>query len=147
MTSKCSDQSARMRRLVWVLVGRTYHIFGNLMPRLMYINTLWQFTLFNRGSLRCLSNSYTMGCPPVRGDNPHALVSGLSYLQVDKHCITILYHLHQCRPCKVRKEANIRKRYNQVPHLTQDTTWVSNTNTVNITNKSLEVSKSRDISC
>ena len=30
-----------------------------------------------------LSNSYTMGCPPVRGDNPRALASGLSYVQVD----------------------------------------------------------------
>ena len=28
-----------------------------------------------------------MGCPPVRGDNPRALVSGLSYVQVDKHGI------------------------------------------------------------
>ena len=46
-----------------------------------------------------LSNSYTMGCPPVRGDNPRALASGLSYVQVDKHGITILYHPHQCRPC------------------------------------------------
>ena len=46
-----------------------------------------------------LNNSYTMGCPPVRGDNPRALASGLSYVQVDKHGITILYHLHQCRPC------------------------------------------------
>ena len=40
------------------------------------------------------SNSYTMGCPPVRGDNPRALASGLSYVQVDKRGITILYHLH-----------------------------------------------------
>ena len=40
-----------------------------------------------------------MGCPPVRVDNPRALASGLSYVQVDKHGITILYHLHQCRPC------------------------------------------------
>ena len=40
-----------------------------------------------------------MGCPSVRGDNPRALASGLSYVQVDKHGITILYHLHQCRPC------------------------------------------------
>ena len=39
-----------------------------------------------------------MGCPPVRGDNPRALASGLSYVQVDTHGITILYHLHQCRP-------------------------------------------------
>ena len=45
-----------------------------------------------------LSNTM-MGCPPVRGDNPRALASGLSYVQVDKHGITILYHLHQCRPC------------------------------------------------
>ena len=49
-----------------------------------------------------LSNSYTMGCPPVRGDNPRALASGLSYVQVDKHGITSLYHLHQCRPCPSR---------------------------------------------
>ena len=33
--------------------------------------------------------SFTMGCPPVRGDNPQALASGLSYVQVDKHGITI----------------------------------------------------------
>ena len=46
-----------------------------------------------------LSDSYTMGCPPVRGDNPQALASGLSSVQVDKHGITILYHLHECRPC------------------------------------------------
>ena len=39
-----------------------------------------------------------MGCPPVREDNPRALASGLSYVQVGKHGITILYHLHQCRP-------------------------------------------------
>ena len=36
-----------------------------------------------------LCNSYTMDCPPVRGDNPRALASGLSYVQVDKHGITI----------------------------------------------------------
>ena len=30
-----------------------------------------------------------MGCPPVRGDNPRALASGLSCVQVDKHGITI----------------------------------------------------------
>ena len=41
--------------------------------------------------LLLLSNNYIMGCPPVRGDNPRALAS--------KHGITILYHLHQCRPC------------------------------------------------
>ena len=48
-----------------------------------------------------LSNSYTMACPPVRGDNPRALASELSYVHVDKHAITILYHLHvhQSRCC------------------------------------------------
>ena len=40
---------------------------------------------------------------------------------------------------KVRNEAKIRKRYNQVPHLTQDTTWESHKNTIKITNKSQEV--------
>ena len=30
-----------------------------------------------------------MACLPVRGDNPRALASGLSYVQVDKHGITI----------------------------------------------------------
>ena len=49
-----------------------------------------------------LRNSYTMGCPPVRGDNPRALASGLYYVPVDKHGITILFHLHQCRPCTSR---------------------------------------------
>ena len=29
-TSKGSDQTARMRRLVWAFAGRTYHIVGNL---------------------------------------------------------------------------------------------------------------------
>ena len=33
-----------------------------------------------------------MGCPPVRGDNPRALASGLSYVQVEKHGVTIQYH-------------------------------------------------------
>ena len=33
----------------------------------------------------------------VRGDDQRALASGLFYVQVDKHGLTILYHLHQCR--------------------------------------------------
>ena len=35
------------------------------------------------------SNSITMGCLPIRRDNPQALASVLSYVQVDKHHITI----------------------------------------------------------
>ena len=51
-----------------------------------------------------------MVCPPVRGDNPRALASGLSYFQVGKHGITIyttyisvdLAH-HEIFPAKVGK--------------------------------------------
>ena len=34
---------------------------------------------------------------------------------------------------KVRKKANIRNRYNKVPHLTKDTTWESDKTQENIT--------------
>ena len=44
-----------------------------------------------------------MGCPPVRGDNPRALASGLSYVQVDKHGITILYHLYYGRSLHIMR--------------------------------------------
>ena len=40
---------------------------------------------------------------------------------------------------KVRKTAMIRNRYNQVPHLSEDTKWESNKITIIITNKSQEV--------
>ena len=39
---------------------------------------------------------------------------------------------------KVRKAAKIKYRYNQVPHLTQDTTWESDKIQLNITNESRE---------
>ena len=42
-----------------------------------------------------VSCSYTMGNPPVSGDNPRALASEKSYIQVDNHRITNLYDLHQ----------------------------------------------------
>ena len=41
---------------------------------------------------------------------------------------------------QVRKTAMIRNRYNQVTHLSRDTKWEGNTITINITNKSQEVS-------
>ena len=40
------------------------------------------YLMVNNGR-KCISNSYTMGCPPVRGDNPRAFASGLSYVQVE----------------------------------------------------------------
>ena len=54
-------------------------------------------TSYGHGSYLChvtyttkSCNSYTMGCPPVRGDNPRAVASELSYVQVDNHGINIL---------------------------------------------------------
>ena len=41
---------------------------------------------------------------------------------------------------KVRKAAKIKNRYNQVPHLSQDTEWESNKITINLTNKGQKVS-------
>ena len=41
---------------------------------------------------------------------------------------------------KVKRTANIGKRYNQVPHLSQDAIWENNKNRINITNNSQEVS-------
>ena len=41
---------------------------------------------------------------------------------------------------KIRKTARFRNQYNQVPHLSQDTKLESNKITINITNKSQEVS-------
>ena len=46
-----------------------------------------QFFLFCLQTM-VISNSYAMDCPPVRGDKPRALASGLSYVQVGKHGIT-----------------------------------------------------------
>ena len=46
---------------------------------------------------------------------------------------------------KVKKTAKIRNRYNQVPRLSQDTKWESNKTTINITNKSQEVSPSLQV--
>ena len=51
------------------------------------------------------SNSYTIGCLPVRVDNPRALASGLSYVQVDRHDITVVYHLYQYKLCTSRDSA------------------------------------------
>ena len=42
-----------------------------------------------------------MGCPPVRGDNPRALASGLSYVQVDRHGTTYISVHHYISRAKV----------------------------------------------
>ena len=49
-TSKGSDQTARMRRLIWVFAGHTYHNVGNLMHWLkcflLYTNPVF-FSIFS----------------------------------------------------------------------------------------------------
>ena len=36
------------------------------------------------GAKQTLCNSYTAVCPPIRADNPRALVNGLSPVQADR---------------------------------------------------------------
>ena len=43
-----------------------------------------------------------MDCQAIRGNNPRALASGLSYVYEDKQSKSILYHLHRYRPCTSR---------------------------------------------
>ena len=43
------------------------------------------------------------------------------------HAILLL----QSSPKNIKKKVKIRNRYNQVPHLTKDTIWESDKNTVN----------------
>ena len=45
---------------------------------------------------------------------------------------------------KARKAAKIRNRYNQVPHVTQDTTWKSDKSAIEITNKISKGAKIRN---
>ena len=57
-----------------------------------------------------------------------------SWLATDR--LVLSFH----RIAKVRKKAKIRKRYNQAPHLIQDTNGKVTTSQLDITNKSQEVS-------
>ena len=49
-----------------------------------------------------------------------------------------LYHGRESGTDKVKKGAKIRNRYNQVLHLTKDTTWESDKTQLNITAESQE---------
>ena len=56
--SKCSDQAAHMHRLVWAFAGRTYHIFGNPMSRLIHWFKKWiQFLVWIRMAFPWQTNS------------------------------------------------------------------------------------------
>ena len=64
-------------------------------------------------------------------------VVGYSYV-FDVRCVS---YYGDC--IKVRKRAKIRNRYNQAPHLTQDTNGKVTTSQLDITNASQEVSKAK----
>ena len=49
-----------------------------------------QYFLYMRHESSCIRTSYTMGCSPVREDNPLALASGLSYVHADNPWYTYL---------------------------------------------------------
>ena len=55
-TSKDSDQTVRMRRLIWGFAGRTYHIVGNLMSRLSHKFQLSPTGTSLQWSLQVLNN-------------------------------------------------------------------------------------------
>ena len=54
--------------------------------------------------------------------------------------ILVYIYIFFQRPNKVRKRAKIRNRYNQAPHLTQDTNGNVTTSQLDFTNESQEVS-------
>ena len=55
---------------------------------------------------------YTMGCPPVRGDNPRALASGLSPVQKDNHVPS--------KPYRPAIETPLERRFAGEPIETRD---------------------------
>ena len=59
MTSKGSDQTARMRRLIGGFAGRTYHIVGYLMSRLSYLSSDKTHIPYSNMGEFDKSNSYT----------------------------------------------------------------------------------------
>ena len=81
----------------------------------------------------CSGNYLCISGARDQGHNGHKTVSHyVSTQQIN----TAIYLCH----LKVRKRAEIRNRYNQAPHLTQDTTWKVTTSQLDITNESQEVS-------
>ena len=76
MTSKGSDQTARMRRLICSFAGRTYHIVGNLMWWLIC------FTLTGK-RLRCYKKNQT-GCIACHQSNLNKPQVSTSDLKISK---------------------------------------------------------------
>ena len=75
------------------------------------------------------------GCPPIREiANPLKLVDYL-HIHANKACIVT-----KNQDMKVRKRVKIRNRYNQAPHLTQDTNGKVIASQLDFTNESQEAS-------
>ena len=55
----------------------------------------------------------------------HILLNLLNELRRRDNCLLSILSIFRNELYKVRKMAKIRNRYNQVPHLTRDTTWES----------------------
>ena len=83
-TFKCGAESVLKCTIYMYHAMCTFFGFV-LLPQKSIFNCMWSATV---------CNSYTMGCPHINGDNPRALASELSYVQVGKHGITILNRLH-----------------------------------------------------
>ena len=58
----------------------------------------------------------------------------------DHRSVFLKSHRSKSNIIKVRKRANIRNRYNQAPHLTQETNGEVTTTQLDITNESQDVS-------
>ena len=58
--SKCSDQTARMRKLIWGFAGRIYHIVRNLMKQLTYLFYSVVINAVPQPNLLKISNAYSI---------------------------------------------------------------------------------------
>ena len=91
LRSDCADAQADLS-LRWRSMGSqgsNVSLGGKLrLTRLICTLAVRTFQVVQYAGYR-LSNSYTMVGPLVRGDNPRALASGLSYVQVYIHDVTI----------------------------------------------------------
>ena len=74
-----------------------------------------------------------MGCPPVLGDNPRALASGLSYVQVDNLISPHLAH-HEIFRAKVGKGGIMSIMRFLVPNLICCLTHISSAKRSNFCN-------------
>ena len=68
-TSKSSDQTAHMRRLIWGFAGRTYHTFGKLLMQFIYIlDIIWALTRKNLSSGVCKQQRCRLACTSPQSD-------------------------------------------------------------------------------